>query len=116
MQRGKNNCPALIFTAILAACLLIAATAAAQQPSEPDCRWKAGFARQLGIEPDSEPMAGQPVQMLKAQVIDPDRLASVGLVAARRGDRISMLCVGSDVWRIKHYATGLATTFSTRPF
>ena len=54
--------------------------------------------------------------MLEASVIDPDRLYSLGLYAARQGDRVKIICIDSNMWRIKHVDTGLAITFSTRPF
>lgn len=116
MRNVKNSIPVPATAVIVAACLVVSAAAEPQTPAVPDCRWQSSFSEHLGIEPASTPADGQQVQMLKAVVTDPDRLYSMGLVAAGQGDRISMLCIDSDVWRIKHTATGLTITFSTRPF
>jgi len=51
---------------------------------------------------------------VEASVNDPDRLSSLGLFAVRMSDRGKMLCIGSNVRRIKHPATGLAIAFAAR--
>ena len=81
-------------------------------PNKSDCKWLATFPELLGIEPNAMPAAGQPILYISATVIDPDRLHSLGLFGLRKGDKIKMLCMGADQWRIKHYATGLSITFS----
>lgn len=113
MQGLKKTFPTL--AAVLAACLAMSAPAFAQNTIESVCRWQSVFPDHLGIDPGAELADGQTVQMVKALVADPDRLHSMGLFGVHKGDHVNMVCIGADVWRIKHYATGLAITFSTRP-
>ena len=108
--------PATVLAVMLGAALAVSTPAWSQSVSDPGCRWQSAFPAHLGIDPGQEIADGQPVQMVRAVVTDPDRLHSLGLFGVRKGDRIKLLCIEPDVWRIKHYATGLAITFSTRPF
>ena len=112
----KKNISVLVSAAILAAALSVSATAVAQNPVQSGCRWQSAFPGHLGIDTGFEIADGQAVGMLEASVIDPDRLYSLGLYAARQGDRVKIICIDSNMWRIKHVDTGLAITFSTRPF
>ena len=116
LQAEKNNIPICAFAAILTAFLTVATAAVAQNYSDSGCRWQSGFPEHLGIDTGFQIADGQAVGMLEAAVTDPDRLFSMGLYAARKGDRVKLYCVEPDVWRIKHVDTGLAITFSTRPF
>lgn len=106
-----------IVSIVLTAVLLGTLPCSAQgpNPDKPNCKWLAIFPELLGIEPDALPTAGQPVVYINATVTDPDRLHSLGLFGLNKGDKIKMLCMGADQWRIKHYATGLAIKFSMRP-
>jgi hypothetical protein len=108
--------PAVVFTVILSVHSPVSTAADAQQSVESGCRWQSAFPDHLGIDPGQEIADGQLVQMVRAVVTDPDRLSSMGLFGVRQGDRIRMRCIDADVWRIKHYATGLTITFSSRPF
>ena len=116
MGVGKNYIVHLAFAAVLSASLAAAMGVYAQNRPESGCRWQSAFPEHLGIDTGFEIADGQTVGMLEAAVTDPDRLYSLGLYAARQGDRIKMICIEPDVWRIKHVGTGLAITFSTRPF
>ena len=99
-----------------AACLTLFTAVYAQNPSGSGCSWQSAFPAHLGIDYGSELAEGQSVDIVEAWVTDADRLQSMGLFGVRQGDRIKMLCIEPDVWRIKHYGTGLAITFSTKPF
>ena len=108
---------AVIASAVaLTTCLAGFSAAFAQNSSDSGCRWQSAFPGQLGIVTGSQIAEGQAVRWVEVRVTDPDRLHSMGLFGVQKGDRVKMLCIESDVWRIKHYATGLAITFSTRPF
>lgn len=108
--------PALVFAVILAAYPPVSTADDARRSIDSGCRWQSAFPEHLGIDPRQEIADGQPVQMVRAVVTDPDRLHAMGLFGVRQGDRIRMRCIEPEVWRIKHYATGLTITFSTRPF
>jgi len=116
LQAAAENSQTAALAVALAACLMLSTASYAQNQAEPGCRWQSAFPAHLGIDPGSGLADGQAVTIVEALVTDPDRLHSMGLFGVRKGDRIKMLCIDSDVWRIKHYGTGLAITFSTRPF
>ena len=88
----------------------------AQEPSGAGCRWQSAFPQHLGIDTRFDIADGQSVRTVEAFISDPDRLHSMGLFGVKPGQRIKMFCIGSDLWRIKHYATGQQITFSTKPF
>jgi hypothetical protein len=79
------------------------------------CRWEAHFARALGIAQAGLPRDGEPVRFVDATVVHPERLFDLGLISVKKGDRIKLLCVGENQWRIRHSATGLVIFFSTEP-
>jgi hypothetical protein len=91
-------------------------TAIAAETTEKGCQWQSMFLQHLGIEPELKTANGQQLHIIKAFVTDPGRLQEFGLYGVKEGDRIKMICLGNDRWRIKHYATGLAIEFSTKPF
>ena len=116
MQAASKSLGTAALAAAVAGWLVCSAAATAQNSSPSGCRWQTAFIEHLGIEPATDVADGDAVQVMQAQVKDPDRLHTMGLFNIRPGDRINMVCVGSDVWRIKHYATGLAIMFSPKPF
>ena len=116
MQTTGKILAVITFAIALTACLAGFSTALAQNPSESGCRWQSAFPEQLGIVTGIKMTEGQSVRWVEVRVTDPERLHTMGLFGVRKGDRVKMLCIETEVWRIKHYATGLAITFSTRPF
>jgi hypothetical protein len=90
--------------------------AIAAETTEKGCQWQSIFPQHLGIEPGFIPANGQQLYIIKAFVTDPGRLREIGLYGVKKGDKIKMICLGNDRWRIKHYATDLAIEFSTKPF
>ncbi len=77
--------------------------------------WMSDFKRHLGIDPDVEPEDGKAVDFVSATVINAEKLFSLGLYGVKNGDKIKMINLGNNQWRIKHYATGLAITLSINP-
>jgi len=86
------------------------------QESPPSAgRWVPEFKQELGIKPDREPTEGEIVHFVSATVVDPKKLLALGLYGIRNGDKIKMIYLGNNQWRIKHYATGLAIILTVNP-
>lgn len=90
--------------------LMVHGVVAAQQ-----CQWDERYPELLGISAEPEPAGTPAVEFVNAVVTEPERLAEKGLYAVKSGDTVKLLCVGENLWRIKHYATGLSIVFSTVP-
>lgn len=60
----------------------------------------------LGIEPADAAVLGAPPPFFAASVQDPQPLFSMGLYGVQAGDRVNLVNLGPDHWRVKHYATG----------
>ena len=103
--------PLLLLTAVAA----LAWSAMALGDAEAGCRWRSDLPRILGIAVKDAPAGDETVRFIDAVVTDPQPLFSFGLFGAKPGDAVKMICEGNDVWRIKHYATGLAIDFSLKP-
>jgi hypothetical protein len=110
---GKNTTPSTIIV-LLVAILLISPLNAYEQETG-DSTWRSDFKQQLGIKPDVEPREGEAVRFVLATVTHAEMLFSLGLYGVKNGDKIKMINLGNNQWRIKHYGTGLAITLSINP-
>lgn len=88
---------------------------AAQERGSADSIWISALNQQLGIKPDPEPNDGEVVRYVSATVVDFEKLFALGLYGVKNGDKIKLINLGNNQWRIKHYATGLAITLTINP-
>lgn len=109
----KNTTP-LTFIALLIVMLLIFPLNAYEQETG-DSAWRTAYKQQLGIHPDIEPQDGEAVRFVLATVTNPEKLFTLGLYSVKKGDKIKMINLGNNQWRIKHYDSGLAITLSIFP-
>jgi hypothetical protein len=104
----------LTFIVLLNAVLLIFPLNAYEQETS-NSEWRAAYKQQLGIQPDAEPKEGEAVRFVLATVTHPEKLFTLGLYGVKKGDKIKMINLGNNQWRIKHYDSGLAITLSVFP-
>jgi hypothetical protein len=83
--------------------------------AQENCRWSSRLPPALGIAVDGLPRNGQSVRFVDATVIRPEPLFELGLLGVKKGDRIKIVCVGDNQWRIRHAATGLVIYFCIDP-
>jgi hypothetical protein len=106
---------------------LLAFPIAAQECETTNSIWISALNQQLGIKPDSEPNDGEVVRFVSATVTNfeklfalglygvKNKLFALGLYGVKNGDKIKLINLGNNQWRIKHYATGLAIILTINP-
>jgi len=77
-----------------------------------DCQWTDDLSGLLGIEADPPLLAHDRLQIVNAVVIEAEKINAAGLYGSRKGDKVKLICIGEDIWRIKSYRTGLASTIT----
>jgi hypothetical protein len=87
----------------------------AQERETTNSVWISALNQQLGIKPEPEPSDGEVVRFVSATVINFEKLFALGLYGVKNGDKIKLINLGNNQWRIKHYATGLAIILTINP-
>ena len=79
------------------------------------CQWTDALATLLGIEAVPPPEEDQQIQIVNAVVKEAEKIGTAGLYGSREGDKIKLICISKDRWRIKNYRTGMASTITVAP-